>query len=137
GELRTFRLDRAVDVEVLDEPRGTPPPDGELPRPRYVPRPDDHRVRLRLRADARWLVDAIEPEHLEEREGDVEVTFHTDALSWVSRLLLGAGAGVEVIEPHDLEEELRRSAVAALQNYEDLASEDSDSDGSDRPSSSS
>ena len=122
--LRTFRLDRVADVEVLDEPRRFEPPDDELPTPRYVPAESDIEVHLHLEPRAAWLVDAIEPEHVAELEsGAIEVRFHSDALAWVRRLLLGAGGGVDVQAPEALAQDLRSTARSALGNYRDVASE--------------
>ncbi|MDX1657339.1 MAG: WYL domain-containing protein [Nitriliruptorales bacterium] len=122
--LRTFRLDRVADIDVLDEPRRFEPPDDELPIPRYVPAEDDIEVHLHLEPRATWLIDAIEPEHVAEFDsGVVEVRFHSDALAWVRRLLLGAGGGVDVRAPQALAEDLRSDARRALRHYRDVVSE--------------
>lgn len=121
--LRTFRLDRVAEVEVLDEALEVTRPEHELPRPRYAPTEDDTEVRLRLRPGSAWLIDAIEPEHVGEAgDGVLEVRFHTDALRWVERLLLAGGAGVEVVAPEELRRAVHDAAEAALRRYGEFAS---------------
>lgn len=129
--LRTFRLDRVADVEVLDEQIVVAAPQDELPRPRYVPSADDVEVHLRVGPSARWLIDAIEPEHVSEGDdGRAEVRFHTDALGWVTRLLLGAGGELEVVSPGELRSRVLAAATSALDHYRPTSTSSSTSSAS-------
>lgn len=117
GDLRTFRLDRIAAVDVLDVD-ARPPPDAELPRPRYTAGPDDHRVELVLARDARWLAEAVACDSQDETDGGgLRIRFRTDALPWVRRLVLSAGAGVEVVRPARLRDDVAAAATRALARY--------------------
>lgn len=119
-DLRTFRLDRVVDVEVTDEPRSALPPEEPLPRPRYVPPDDAIDVELLVEPHGRWLLDAIEPDVIvEEPGGRCRVRLTTDALDWIQRLLLAAGGGVGVLSPEQLRTRVLAAAGGALEAYAD------------------
>lgn len=116
---RTFRLDRVAAVEVLDEARGNRPSGGELPAPRYVPGPDDAEVTLRLQPRARWLLDELDATAVEEVDGALVVTVHTDAPRWIERLVLAAGGDATVTSPAELAARVRATAGRALARYGD------------------
>lgn len=120
GEPRTFRLDRLSDLSVLDEPaRERPVDDPDVP-PRYEPHPDDTEVELALDASARWVAEEVRADRVEETDdGGRRVTFHTDSLPWVVRILLAAGAGAAVVRPPRLGDLLARTAAEALSRYSD------------------
>lgn len=118
GERRTFRLDRILSLSETG-PVEVVRPDGELPPPVYSAGPEDTIVELELTASSAWVADAI---HVDEAVatpgGGRRIRFHTDALSWVKRLVLMAGGGVTVREPRTLADAVRGSARAALAEYE-------------------
>lgn len=119
GDRRTFRLDRAVGLEVLDTPIGVPAPE-QLPPPRYEPGPDDVEVTVEVEASARWLADALTIETVEEREdGGARLTFRTDAPRWVARLVLMAGGGARVTGPPHVAATVRDLADQAAGAYRD------------------
>ncbi|MDQ4130336.1 MAG: WYL domain-containing protein [Actinomycetota bacterium] len=118
GEARTFRLDRIAELEVLEEPAAPAPREASLRSPHYEPGPDDVEVELVLSPEVRWVADKVRPDAVEDLpEGQRRVAFHTDALAWVLRLVLGAGPGVKVTRPPELAAEVAAAARAALRRY--------------------
>lgn len=112
GAARTFRLDRVRQIEVLDdtfEPRTAETsiaPAGES-------------VRLRVHPASRWLLeswDATAPEV--SSDGTWEVSVVVADRDWLVRIILGQAGGVEVLEPFDLREQVRATAVAALREMD-------------------
>jgi proteasome accessory factor C len=120
GELRAFRLDRVVDLEVLDAARTTEVPT-DLPPPRYRPGPDDLEVVLDLAPGARWVADAVVADRVAPyADGRVRVTFRTDRPAWVAELVVMAGGDARVVTPPELAAQVQQRASAALAAYEDL-----------------
>lgn len=120
GELRAFRLDRVVDLEVLDRPRTTEVP-ADLPPPRYRPGPDDLEVVLDLAPGARWVADAVVADRTDAGDdGQVRLTFRTDRPAWVAELLVMAGGQARVVAPVELAARVRERASTALATYAGL-----------------
>ncbi len=116
---RTFRLDRVASLEVLDEPITHPAPD-QLPPPRYAPSEDDLEVELVLAPAARWLLDAVDADEVEEGdEGRARVRLRTDAPRWLCRLVLMAGGEAVVASPEALREEVAALASRTRDRYRD------------------
>jgi proteasome accessory factor C len=113
GGARIFRLDRASEMAVLDEPRTVPVP-VQLPEPRYEPGPDDDEVELRLAPAAAWLLDALEPDATIEESGSLTVIMRTGAPEWLARLILMGGGSAEVVRPPAIRELVRSRAEQAL-----------------------
>jgi proteasome accessory factor C len=121
GELRSFRVDRIEDLEVLAQPITQLPPD-ELPPPRYRPAEGDLTVVLDLAPAARWIVDAVVRDAIEERgDGVVRLTFRTDRPTWVVELVLMAGGAASVVAPSEVASLVRDRARAALERYRSAA----------------
>jgi predicted DNA-binding transcriptional regulator YafY len=57
----------------------------------------------------------------ERADGSVDVTLPTKRLSWVARLVLRLGDGVEILGPDELRDEVRRAARATLDAYRAVA----------------
>jgi proteasome accessory factor C len=115
--LRSFRIDRIVALEVLDQARGVVAPP-QLPPPRYRPRDDDLVVELELAPGARWVADAVVRDHLEEREhGRARLVFRTDRPEFVSELVLMAGGDAVVVRPARIAAAVRDRARTALARY--------------------
>lgn len=113
---RTFRLDRIVELEVLDEP--AEPGDAPPRPPRYEPGPDDVLVELLLDAPARWVGEAVANHETEELpDGGLRVRFWTDAPRWAAELVLAGAPHVRVVAPEDLARSVIRRAEEALANY--------------------
>lgn len=119
GALRTFRLDRVVDLEVLPEPRAHEPPPEPPPEPRYVPGPGDLPVELVAEPEARWLTEHVEVDEQEDLGGGrLRLRLHTDAPDHIAGLLLAAGPGVEIIDPPALADRVAELARGALEAYD-------------------
>jgi proteasome accessory factor C len=114
---RTFRLDRVLDAEVLDEPVGHPAPQ-DVPPPRYVPSPDDLRATLETTVRGRWLVDALAVDAAEELpDGGLRLEVATDAPTFLARLVVMAAGEVTVVAPDTLRREVAELAAAARARY--------------------
>ena len=115
---RLFRIDRIRQTELTDEhfePRGLQ----GAGRPLYTPSAVDVAVRLRLRAEARWVAEYYETTDLVELDdGGVEITLPSRRLDWVARLLLRLGDGSTILDPPELREQLRGAADATLARYQ-------------------
>jgi proteasome accessory factor C len=115
---RTFRLDRIADLEVTDAPVTHHAP-AELPPPRYAPGPDDLPVVLHLAPAARWLLDAVDADEVDELDGGAaRAHVRTDAPRWLARLVLMAGGRARVEQPAWLAESVVHLAAEARAQYE-------------------
>ncbi|HEY5395158.1 MAG TPA: WYL domain-containing protein [Trebonia sp.] len=119
--VRTFRLDRVLDVEVLDVPAEVPkeaePVDPDAPL--FRPSETDVHVELELAAGARWVAESYPYESLKELgEGRLRVVLRTQDTSLFRRLALRLGEEARVIAPPELAEEVRAAAAAALALYD-------------------
>lgn len=118
AEVRTFRLDRIVTLEMTDQASAQRPAGMPLVPPRYEPGSDHVEVELLLAPAARWVSEAVVADTVEDlQDGRQRLRFHSDALPWVRRLVLGAGAGAVVLRPARLGEEVRAEAERALTRY--------------------
>lgn len=120
-DVRLFRLDRIVEVEVLDVD-GTPPPEA-VSRGNtdslFTPSPDDLVVTLDLAVEARWVAEYYPVEAVEERpDGGLRVRLRTANPDWVPRLCLRLGGGARIVTPDDVAGRLVRAATDALALYE-------------------
>ena len=118
--VRLFRLDRVLDLAVLDEAASVP----AQARPRDVdqglfrPSPDDAAVELELSAAGRWVAEYYPCERVEELgDGRLRVGLRTPDTRWVRRLALRLGEDGRVISPPELAAEVREDAAAALAQY--------------------
>jgi proteasome accessory factor C len=120
-DVRMFRLDRVVRVQVLDEP-SAPPPEAQprdLSEGLFQPGPDDETVVLELTRQGRWVADNYPCESVEEiADGGLRVTLRTPDTRWVRRLALRLGAAGRIVAPAELVLAVKREAEAALQAYE-------------------
>jgi proteasome accessory factor C len=119
--VRNFRLDRVLDLEVLDLPAEVHAEEepfdgvGGLFRPSEA----DVRVELELAASARWVAEQYPYESLTELgDGRLRVALRTPDTSWVRRLALRLGEEGRVIAPAELAEQVRAAAAAALALYD-------------------
>jgi proteasome accessory factor C len=121
--VRTFRLDRVVSVEVLDEPAEVPPQAEPLDLDAgglYRPGPDDVAVTLDLAPAGRWVAEYYPCETATEMpDGHLAVTLRTPDPQWVRRLALRLGATGRVVDPPDLASQVRAEALAALAAYDE------------------
>ncbi len=121
--IRLFRLDRIDALTLLDEP-AAPPLQAQPVDVRggvFRPSPEHELVILRLAPRARWVADCYPTESvLDLPDGALQVSLRAADRSWVSRLVLGLGAAVSVVQPQDLAEEVRALARAALDAYGEI-----------------
>ena len=119
--VRTFRLDRVAEVQLLDAP-ASPPAEAQskdISGGLYQPSPDDQLVTLELGPRGRWVADYYPCESVEELpDGGLRVGLRTADTRWVRRLALRLGATGRVVSPPDLAESVRADAAAALSAYE-------------------
>lgn len=110
---RTFRGDRIVSAEVVQEPARPPvgpPPAEEIAGTRAV---------LRFTAQGRWVARSLGLAPLAESEdgsGEAEVVVADPR--WLIRLVLGQGGEVEVLAPASLRQAVREAAQEALASLE-------------------
>ncbi|REF00976.1 helix-turn-helix transcriptional regulator [Thermomonospora umbrina] len=123
--VRLFRLDRVVELTVLDVaaevPEEAEPLDVRAGR-LFRPSPDDIRVTFELTPAGRWVADSYPCESVEEiGEGRLRVVLRTPDKRWVRGLALRLGDQGRIIGPADLTEAVRADAVRALARYETAA----------------
>ena len=76
-------------------------------------------ARLRIAADCVWVLDYYPMDvRRSTADGSVEASMSYGALEWMARLVLGFGAGITVLGPAELVDEVRRRAVEALSAYD-------------------
>ena len=119
--VRLFRLDRVLDLTVLDEPAEVPesaePVDIE--QGLFRPSESDERVELELAPGARWVAEYYPCESVTELdEGRLSVVLRTPDTRLVRRLALRLGEDARVVSPAALAEEVRATAAAALALYD-------------------
>jgi proteasome accessory factor C len=124
-DVRLFRLDRVLAIEVLAEAAAVPP--HARPRPLdtglFRPSTDDIVVTLELTPAGRWVRDYYPYESVEELPDDrMLLRLRTPDPRWIRRLALRLGATGRVVDPPELAAEVREAAAAALAAYEDVAS---------------
>jgi proteasome accessory factor C len=98
---RSFRVDRVVDVEVLDVPADEAPPATGGPEELDIG-PDVPRVTLEIAPSARWVsetypVDSVDP----MAEGWLRVRLPVTATPWLERLLVRLGDDARVVAADD------------------------------------
>ncbi|MQA83406.1 MAG: WYL domain-containing protein [Streptosporangiales bacterium] len=123
--VRLFRLDRVVDIRILDLPAAVPPEaePRNLDDGLFQPSPDDVLVTLEVTASGRWVADHYPCERVEETgDGGLRVALRTPDTRWVRRLALRLGSAGQVIDPPELAEEVRAEAVRALAAYGEVVS---------------
>jgi proteasome accessory factor C len=119
--VRTFLLDRVLDVEVLDVPAEVPEEaqSADVDEGLFRPSETDVRAVLELAVGARWVPEYWPCESVEELgEGRLRVVLRTQDTSLVRRLALKLGEEARVIAPVELAEEVRAAAAAALALYD-------------------
>lgn len=125
-DVRTFRLDRALSVEVLDIAADVP----EEARERahddriFTPSADDRLITVELSDRARWLADYYPCESVEETADGLVVRMRARDDAWVRRLALSLAGIARVTEPDDLAAAARDAARSALGAYAPYAGRD-------------
>jgi proteasome accessory factor C len=119
--VRLFRLDRVLDVTVLDVPASVPksatPVDVDAGL--FRPSATDVLVVLEVSAAARWVAEYYPCESVTPvNDGWTRISLRTPDTGWVRRQALRLGQDGRVISPASLLEEVRASARSALAQYE-------------------
>ena len=97
---RSFRVDRVVDVDVLDETFD--PPAAGAKEPSFALGPEIPRVTLELGPAARWVAETYPMDEVAEAEGGwLRVRMAVTATPWLERLLVRLGDGVRVLTADD------------------------------------
>lgn len=119
-DVRIFRLDRVLEVTVLDHD-GTPPRQAvsrDLDDTLFRPSATDTLVVLDLGPSARWVADYYPVESPAERpDGALRVGVRTADTGWLRRLVLRLGGGAVVVAPAELAGQVRVDAERALRRY--------------------
>ncbi|TWE12781.1 helix-turn-helix transcriptional regulator [Rudaeicoccus suwonensis] len=120
ADVRLFRLDRVVGIDVLDVD-GTPPAEAhprDLGTDLFTPGPDDLRATLRLQPEAAWVADYYPAETVDRHaDGTLTLTVRTGDLTWLRQLVWRLGGAAEVLEPAHLRSEVAQGAAEALAAY--------------------
>jgi proteasome accessory factor C len=118
--MRLFRLDRVLELDVLDV-AAEPPAEAQpvdLDEGLFRPSPEDIRVELELSAAGRWVAEDYPCESTSDlADGRQRVVLRTPDTGWVRRLALQLGEDGRVISPPGLVAEIHQSAAAAVANY--------------------
>ena len=119
--VRLFRFDRIVDATKLDERAAAPepalhaPPDTSL----FDGDPSLPSARLRLAPSASWMFEYYPMRELRELpDGSCEAVMTYASDDWMTRLVLGFGSAVQVLEPESLAQRVRDAAAAAVESYQ-------------------
>ena len=119
-DVRLFRLDRVVSLDVLDVPAQVPsravPRD--LDEGLFQPSAADTLVTLDLAPSGRWVAEYYPCDSTQEIDGGgLRVRLRTPDTTWVARLVLRLGGAGRVVDPPDLAEQVRAEAQAAMAAY--------------------
>ncbi|MDD9207364.1 WYL domain-containing protein [Georgenia sp. 10Sc9-8] len=117
---RTFRLDRVLAVDVLDDPATRVGTDRREPVPELGP--DLPLVRLELTSRARWVAEHVPVEQVSTRQdGSILVEVRVADPAWLTNLVLSLGEAVLSVDPPALAAPVAARARAALDAYEELS----------------
>lgn len=120
-DVRLFRLDRVVDVSVLDTAADVPADavPRDLDEGLYRPSPQDVAVDLELEAAGRWVSEYYPCESVTELgEGRLAVRIRTPDTRWIRRLALRLGRSGRITAPDELVQSVQEDARAALAAYD-------------------
>jgi proteasome accessory factor C len=122
--VRLFRFDRIVDATELPEPAAAPepalqaPPDTSL----FDGDPALPSATLRIAPTASWMFEYYPMREVRELpDGSCDAVMTYASADWMTRLVLGFGAAVRVLEPESLAQRVRDAATAALECYQVVA----------------
>jgi proteasome accessory factor C len=119
--VRLFRLDRIVEVTVLDTPAAVPPEAAQrnLDEGLFVPSADDVPVVLELDPPAWWVADYYPVDDVQELpDGRLLVRLRASDTRWLRTLVLRLSGAARVLEPVELRDAVRARAEEALAAYQ-------------------
>lgn len=114
GAVRTFRIDRIVDIKVGDVITATNAQIGETTAPRMA-----FSAKIMLRPQVRWALD-VHPMRVDKEypDGSVTASISVHNRAWLVRLIMSLRGYAELVEPADLRHLLSTQAAAALAAYD-------------------
>ncbi|MEU3480612.1 helix-turn-helix transcriptional regulator [Streptomyces sp. NPDC033754] len=117
---RTFRLDRVVEIRLLDEHAAPPELElRDLSEGLVQPSADDPEVVVEVGPGGRWVAEYYPHDRAEElSDGGLRITLRTPDPASLRRLALRLGSDGRIVEPRDLADSAREAATAALAAYE-------------------
>ncbi|MEW9529580.1 helix-turn-helix transcriptional regulator [Microbispora sp. NPDC049125] len=122
--MRMFRVDRIVEVEVLDVP-ADPPAEAEpmdVAQGVFRPSDSDEIVEIEVTPAGRWVAEYYPCEEVTEiGEGRLRISLRARDQSWVVRLALRLGDSGRILSPASLAGRVEEAAKAALATYESVA----------------
>jgi proteasome accessory factor C len=119
-DVRLFRLDRVLTIEVLEVASDVPATaeQVDVDRGLFRPSPEDVRVVFELAAAGRWVAEYYPTERIEELpDGRLRIELRTPDTQMVRRLALRLGEDGRVVSPPDLADQIIADAAAALSHY--------------------
>jgi proteasome accessory factor C len=116
---RTFRLDRVVEIRLLDEPSDPPPvTPRDLSQGLVQPSVDDPEVVVEVGPGGRWVAEYYPHDRADELpDGGLRITLRTPEPGALRRLALRLGRDGRIVSPRDLVDSAREAALAALAAY--------------------
>ena len=119
-DVRLFRLDRILAIEVLDVASAVPASAEhvDVDHGLFRPSPEDVQVVLELSPAGRWVAEDYPCEQIDElADGRLRIRLRTPDTQWVRRLALRLGEAGRVMSPPELAEQVLADATAALNHY--------------------
>lgn len=119
--VRLFRFDRIVDATDLGEPSAPPEPARQAPPDMslFDGDPALPSARLRVAPSASWMFEYYPMREVRElADGSCEAVMTYASDEWMTRLVLGFGPAVRVLEPESLARRVRDTAATALELYQ-------------------
>jgi len=118
--VRLFRLDRVLNLTILDVPAEVPATAEHVDVDSGLFRPSagDIRVELELAGAGHWVANYYPCEKVTDLgDGRLSVVLRTPDTQWVRRLALRLGEDGKVVSPPELAEQITKDATAALAQY--------------------
>jgi proteasome accessory factor C len=119
-DVRLFRLDRIMAIEVLDVAREVPASAEhvDVDHGLFRPSPQDVLVEFELSPAGRWVAESFPDEQTDELDdGRLRIRLRTPDTQWVRRLALRLGEDGRVVAPPELVAQIIADATAALDHY--------------------
>ena len=119
-DVRLFRLDRVLAIEVLDVARDVPAgaEHVDVDQGLFRPSPQDVHVVFELAPAGRWVAEYYPCEHVEELpDGRMRIQLRTPDTQLVRRLALRLGEDARLLAPADLADQVVADAAQALDYY--------------------
>ena len=119
-DVRLFRLDRILAIEVLEVAKEVPASaeQVDVDHGLFRPSPQDVQVVFELAAAGRWVAEYYPCEEVAELgDGRLRIRLRTPDTRWVRRLALRLGEDGRLVSPPELAEQVIEDATAALSHY--------------------